>query len=209
MCYTILLVDDDSILVSSISTYLSSYGFNIKSANHGYEALEKLIFKPDLIILDIVMPEINGYDLIALIQENNLYKDIPFIFLTAKGMTKDRIMGYDLGCHGYLVKPFDPEELVAMIKNILNKHIKALSSQMVKKNHWIPKAKQGNIHNFTVTEKKVLKLVMQGLTNKEISDLLCFTTRNVEKYVSRLLAKTSTKNRTQLAQYGSRLDIDS
>jgi len=199
MCYTILLVDDDSILVSSISTYLSNYGFYIKSANHGHEALEKLSCKTDLIILDIVMPEINGYDLIKLIQHNNNYKNIPFIFLTAKGMTKDRIMGYDLGCNGYLVKPFDPEELVAMIKNILNQHIKALSRQTVKKE---------NVHNFTQTEKKVLKLVMRGLTNKEIADLLCFTTRNVEKYVSRLLDKTSSKNRTQLAQYGSRLDLN-
>lgn len=210
MCYTILLVDDDSILVSSISTYLSSYGFNIQSATHGYEALEKLICKPDLIILDIVMPEINGYDLITLIQANDSYKNIPFIFLTAKGMTKDRIMGYDLGCNGYLVKPFDPEELVAMIKNILNKHIpiQALAGQIVKKNHSIVKVEQEGNQNFTTTEKKVLKLVMRGLTNKEISDLLCFTTRNVEKYVSRLLNKTYTKNRTQLAQYGSRLDFN-
>ena len=208
MCYTILLVDDDSMLVSSISTYLSSHGFNIKSANNGNTALEKLSYKPDLIILDIVMPRINGYEFIKLMQKKNNYKDIPFIFLTAKGMTKDRIIGYDLGCNGYLVKPFDPEELVAMIKNILNNHTNAMNDQISKKKHSISEAQQEQEYKFTLIEKKVLKLVMRGLTNKEISDSLCFTTRNVEKYVSRLLAKTDTKNRTQLAQYGLRLELN-
>lgn len=208
MCYTILLVDDDSMLVSSISTYLSSQGFNIKSANNGNTALEKLSDKPDLIILDIVMPRINGYEFIKLMQKKKNYKDIPFIFLTAKGMTKDRIIGYDLGCNGYLVKPFDPEELVAMIKNILNHHINAMNDQISKKKYSISEAQQAKEYKFTLIEKKVLTLVMRGLTNKEISDSLCFTTRNVEKYVSRLLAKTDTKNRTQLAQYGSRLELN-
>lgn len=208
MCYTILLVDDDSILVSSISTYLSSHNFKVQSANDGDEALKKLSGKLDLIILDIVMPQINGYDLITLIKDDNKHKDIPFIFLTAKGMTKDRIMGYGLGCHGYLVKPFDPEELVAMIKNILNQYIKASSCQIVQKNNGGLKVKQEKVHDFTMTEIKVLKLVMRGLTNKEIADLLCCTTRNVEKYVSRLLSKTYTKNRTQLAQYGLRLVLN-
>lgn len=208
MCYTILLVDDDSMLVRSISTYLSSHGFNIKSANNGYTGLEQLSYKPDLIILDIVMPRINGYEFIKLIQEKNSHKNIPFIFLTAKGMTKDRIIGYDLGCNGYLVKPFDPEELVAMIKNILSHHLYLINDQIPKKEYSISEAQQEKEHKFTLTEKKVLKLVMRGLTNKEISDCLCFTTRNVEKYVSRLLAKTYTKNRTQLAQYGSRLELN-
>nr|YP_010988221.1 hypothetical protein UYM82_pgp158 [Rhodochorton tenue]WOK79417.1 hypothetical protein [Rhodochorton tenue] len=202
MCYTILLVDDDSSLISSISAYLSDYGFQLKSASSVPKALNILnVFKPDLIISDIVMPAVNGYDFVKFIKQTKEHSHIPFILLTAKGMTKDRILGYDLGCHGYLVKPFDPEELVAMIKNVLNHKIKIAREGTGNIDSFPHKQFYQNDRKFTATEKNVLNLVMQGMTNKEISDELCFSTRNVEKYVSRLLSKTNTRNRTHLAQY--------
>ncbi len=207
MCYKVLLVDDDASLVKSMVIYLSNQGFKIKSANTVKQALELIDDTVDLIILDIVMPKVNGFSFIKLLQKNKVYKNIPFIFLTAKGMTRDRIRGYDIGCYGYLVKPFDPEELVSLIKNI-SKHTSAiLPSPMIGGQHNISHVSR-NCENFSYTEKKVLKLLMLGMTNKEIAYNLSFTIRNVEKYVSRLLMKTSTKNRTQLAQYCYGLNLD-
>jgi DNA-binding NarL/FixJ family response regulator len=208
MCYTILLVDDDSSLTSSISAYLSGHGFQLKSANSISKALDLLsLYKPDLIISDIVMPKQNGYDFIKLIKKKQ-YSQVPFIFLTAKGMTKDRIIGYELGCYGYLVKPFDPEELVAMIKSILKRSRNSFISNYTDAAFTYSSKYNINRKIFTVTEEKVLRLVIKGLTNKEISEQLSFSTRNIEKYVSRLLAKTKTRNRTHLAQYCCSLNLN-
>ena len=68
------------------------------------------------------MPDVNGYEFLAKIREDPRYRSIPVVFLTARGMTSDRIQGYEAGCDAYLSKPFDPEELEAIVKNLLSKN---------------------------------------------------------------------------------------
>jgi DNA-binding NarL/FixJ family response regulator len=181
----------------------------VKSAENVSTALDLLnTYVPDLIISDIVMPEQDGYYLIKLMKSQIQYCHIPFIFLSAKGMTQDRISGYDLGCHGYIIKPFDPAELLSIIKNILL-NIKSSGREknvIVKDRFNFKQINEDTV--FTLQEQKILELVLQGMTNKEIADVLYFTLRNVEKYVSRLLFKTGTKNRTHLAQYFYRKKIN-
>nr|YP_009313389.1 Hypothetical protein ycf29 [Dichotomaria marginata]SCW21643.1 Hypothetical protein ycf29 [Dichotomaria marginata] len=208
MCYKVLLVDDDVSLTSSIALYLLNEGFNVKVSNDVSKALILLKnFLPDIVISDIVMPKQNGYDLLELMQDNSEMAKIPVIFLTAKGMTQDRIRGYDMGCYGYLTKPFDPAELLSIIKNILihvsNSKIKKVTYQQFNQDNYTGYI-NGSI-NFTEREKTVLKYVLQGMTNKEIANKLNLTVRNVEKYVSRLLSKTGTRNRTHLSQYFYRI----
>lgn len=135
---------------------------------------------------------------LAKLKKNKALSKIPVIFLTAKGMTKDRIKGYDMGCYGYLSKPFDPNELLSIINNLIARDVlkeaslqnSATSNQQL--NHKI---------RLTPREKSILDLVVDGLTNKEISTILNTSVRNVEKYVSRLLHKTNMKNRTLLVKY--------
>lgn len=214
MCDTILLVDDDPSLLLSLSMYLSNQGFVVESFSNVNSVLQFLDTKiPDLIISDIVMPQQDGYKLLRALKDNIKYKHIPLIFLSAKGMTQDRILAYNLGCHGYLIKPFDPEELLAMISGVLlnihnstndmlSFHSSDMSANMLK---------ERNIHesilSFTFREQTVLKLVLKGMTNKEIALELSLSIRNVEKYVSRLLAKTGTRNRTDLTQYCYQYEI--
>nr|YP_009314615.1 Hypothetical protein ycf29 [Liagoropsis maxima]SCW22869.1 Hypothetical protein ycf29 [Liagoropsis maxima] len=211
MCYKILLVDDDVGLLSSISEYLVNAGFIVDCVTTVTEAILKLdnVFY-HLIISDIVMPNLNGYDLIEYISKKNVSYKVPLIFLTAKGMTQDRIMGYDLGCYGYLTKPFDPAELLSMIRNILT-NLKNVSDDVYinQKDLFdlVDNSKTNIVNSLTEREKHVLKFVLRGMTNKEIAINLNLTVRNVEKYVSRLLSKTGTRNRTQLSQYFYRIDL--
>lgn len=203
----ILLVDDDELLISALSIYLSSHGFIIQSATSVNAALDLLNIQiPDLIISDIVMPKRDGYALLQLLKNTLKYKTIPLIFLSAKGMTPDRITGYNLGCHGYLVKPFNPEELLAMIQNILSNLKINESDQLLLEDRSsnlrdIEKDRLQELESFTFRENTILKCVLKGMTNKEIAVELSLSLRNVEKYVSRLLLKTSTRNRTELTQY--------
>lgn len=200
----LLLVDDDLYLRNSISDYLISEGFCVVTVSNVNSALTQIkLQKPDLIIADIMMPDIDGYDFIKILRciDNNLF-DIPIIFLTAKGMTEDRIKGYNLGCNAYLTKPFVPNELVSIINNIFNNMnlLQVVSSNSNKESNDIKTTRQVNTDHLTNREITILKLVTKGYTNKEIASDLKVSIRNVEKYVGRLLNKTSTRNRTELAQ---------
>ena len=167
-----------------------------------------------------MMPQVSGYEFLKQMREDVRFLNLPVVFLTAKGMTKDRIEGYNAGCDAYLSKPFDPDELVAIAENLIARRaiqsvtansntsemndlagqlaeIKALLKQKPAINVTPPPIKI----EFTPREQSVLELVVEGLMNKEIAKRLGTTIRNVEKYVSRLFSKTGTSSRTELVRY--------
>ena len=194
-----MLVENDTVLSKAIQEYLIDQGFNVDIALNGLEAFQLANkYKFDLIISDIIMPIIDGYELLEKLRKIDKLAKIPVIFLTAKGMTKDRIKGYNMGCYGYLSKPFDPEELVSLIKNLIYRD--SLNSQNLKKQN-SDEIPLFQLLYLTPREKSILNLVIDGLTNKEIAVILDTSIRNVEKYVSRLLQKTNTRNRTLLVKY--------
>lgn len=198
----ILIVDDDIYLNNVISEYLISEGFDVDLASSVHSALKVINnTKPDMIITDIMMPLIDGYEFIKMLRLHDQLLNIPIILLTAKGMTEDRIRGYDLGCNAYLTKPFDPKELLSIINNLFN-NINLLQTFQNDNNNTLFQSSNSVmlIEKLTNREMTILKLVSKGYKNKEIAQQLQVSTRNVEKYVSRLLTKTSTRNRTELAQ---------
>ncbi|MBD2708790.1 response regulator transcription factor, partial [Limnospira platensis] len=116
----LMLVDDDPNLVILISDYLELRGYQVTIAENGQKALEKLEEEvPELIICDIMMPEMDGYTLVKLIRENAQFGWISVIFLSAKGQSEDRVKGLNTGADVYMVKPFDPEELMAQVESSL------------------------------------------------------------------------------------------
>ena len=119
----ILLVDDEPGIRESVQAYLScNENWQVEVARDVNEAWEKIReTKPDIIVSDIMMPEVNGLEFLAQLREDSRYRNLPVVLLTAKGMTSDRIEGYTVGCDAYLPKPFDPEELEAIVKNLLDK----------------------------------------------------------------------------------------
>lgn len=197
----ILLVDDDKKLCNLLSSYLVSCNFSVKFVHSIRDALVCIEQKrPDLIISDIMMHDLDGYDFLKLLSLNDYLNKVPVIFLTAKGMTGDRIKGYDLGCYAYLIKPFDPKELVAIMNSILI-HVDLLIQDSV----FLKKYSNFSIYNnllnslnFTKREKNVLDLLLKGYMNKEIAITLNIGQRNVEKYVTRLFNKAKVRNRVEL-----------
>jgi two-component system KDP operon response regulator KdpE len=117
--YKILAVDDEQRMVRFIQLNLEQDGFEVITAYNGKEALEQVrIQLPDLILLDIMMPDINGFEVLKKIREVNT---VPVIMLTAKGEEDDRIQGLELGADDYITKPFSPRELLSRIRAVLRR----------------------------------------------------------------------------------------
>ena len=204
----IMVIDDEERLLLAIKRYLVTQGFQVIVCESGKAALDRLNNENiDLIVIDILMSNLNGYDLVKKLRTLPTTGHIPFIFLTAKGMTEDRIKGYKMGCKAYLGKPFDPEELVAIIDNVLcdKKNIQNILNvkneiQQLRNDIYRFSALE-EYKNFTNREINILLAVSNGLTNKDIANKLNVSVRNVENYISRLLHKTNSTNRVVLGNY--------
>ncbi|GBD91009.1 transcriptional regulatory protein YycF [bacterium BMS3Abin04] len=118
----ILLVDDEKDIVEFLQYNLEQEGFEVFSAFDGEMALAKMTNNPDLIVLDIMMPKMNGYEVCKKVRSNKNYDDIPIIFLTAKTSELDELKGFDLGADDYIKKPISPKMLVARVKSKLKKN---------------------------------------------------------------------------------------
>jgi two-component system alkaline phosphatase synthesis response regulator PhoP len=122
MSKKILVVDDEPDILHTVGQMLEMSGYEVIRAKDGSECIDKMNefeTDPDLIILDIMMPNVSGWDVAAKIKENPKWKNIPIVFLTAKGDTMSVGMG-GLAAVDYIVKPFDIKDLVVRVKKILN-----------------------------------------------------------------------------------------
>ncbi|MDB9527593.1 response regulator transcription factor [Oscillatoria sp. CS-180] len=216
----VLLVDDEAGLREAVQAYLEDSGLSVEVASNATEGWEKLqLSTPDVLISDIMMPQVDGYQFLEQVRTDPRYKSLPVVFLTARGMTSDRIQGYSAGVDAYLPKPFDPEELVAIVTNLIErqtaripeggelpdiaamaKQIEEIKALLTQKGS-IAKTPSPIRIDFTPREQDVLNRVAEGLMNKEIASRLDTSVRNVEKYVSRLFSKTGTNSRTELVRY--------
>ncbi len=118
----ILLVDDEKNFVIVMKSRLENAGYEISAAYDGLEAIEKVSQeRPDLIILDLVLPKMDGYKVCQKLKSDDKYKGIPIIMLTArgKGLDLERIVAMEFGADAYLTKPFEPKELLSKIKELL------------------------------------------------------------------------------------------
>lgn len=223
MSAQLLLVDDEPGLREAVKDYLEESGFKVQVASNAREGWELMQQNPpELVISDIMMPQVDGYQFLKQLREDPRFASLPVIFLTAKGMTSDRIQGYQAGVDGYLPKPFDPDELVAIVENLLARRanttqttnedgetpdIAELANQIAQikalltQRNAIPQTSPPFTIDLTPREQSVLNLVAEGLMNKEIARRLETSVRNVEKYVSRLFSKTGTNSRTELVRF--------
>ncbi|MGE5354295.1 MAG: response regulator transcription factor [Acidobacteriota bacterium] len=117
----ILLADDEKDIVEFLEYNLALEGFDVITAYDGKEALEKLSQKPDLIILDVMMPKFDGFEVCRQIRKNEQFSTTPVIFLTAKSSEVDEIKGLELGADDFIGKPISPKKLVARVKANLRK----------------------------------------------------------------------------------------
>ncbi|MFH0762594.1 MAG: response regulator [Candidatus Omnitrophota bacterium] len=121
----ILLVDDEAQLLEMVKMRLEANGYAVLSANDGQEAFDKARReKPDLIILDLMLPKIDGYKICRMLKFDEKYKNIPIILFTAKAQETDMGLGREVGADAYITKPFDPPALLAKIKELLKEEVK-------------------------------------------------------------------------------------
>lgn len=118
----ILIVDDDPDIVRLVSYNLTQAGFQIDTADTGRSAIEKAQgHPPDLIILDVMLPDVDGMEVCRSLRSQPSSKRIPIVMLTARGEEIDRVVGFELGADDYVMKPFSPRELVLRVKSILRR----------------------------------------------------------------------------------------
>lgn len=116
---TILVVDDEERMVRFIRLNLEHDGFQVVPAYRGYQALDALRQEmPDLVLLDVMMPDLDGFEVLKLIRETS---SVPVLMLTAKGEEDDRVRGLELGADDYITKPFSPRELVSRVRAVLRR----------------------------------------------------------------------------------------
>lgn len=185
----ILIVDDEEDILNLVEYNLTSKGYNVVKAMDGPEGLKKAETKsPSLIILDIMLPNMDGTEVLKELKKNNITENIPVIMLTAKGEEFDRVLGLELGADDYLTKPFSPRELMLRVKRILERTTAG---------HNQDKAKKGNTDVLIFREITIdLAKHKAFINNKEIDltktefDLLTYLLKNKGRVFSRDLLLT-------------------
>lgn len=128
----ILIIEDEKDIVNLLSYHFRQAGYNVSTALNGFEGLQKAKKeKPSIIILDLMLPELDGEDVCRALKADPLTKSIPILMLTAKSEEVDRIIGFELGADDYVTKPFSPRELVLRVKAILRRRESTLESQRI------------------------------------------------------------------------------
>jgi DNA-binding response OmpR family regulator len=118
---TVLLVDDEPDLLESLAIRFKASGYNVLTAIDGLDALQKArTLSPNLIILDLMLPKMDGYKVARLLKFDNRYSHIPILILSARGQDLDKEMGKNAGADDYMVKPFDSLDLISRVKRLLS-----------------------------------------------------------------------------------------
>ena len=204
MSKRLLVVDDEPNLLRAVAACLKAEDYEVSTARSGHEALMQLANSvPDLIISDIRMTGMDGYKLARQLRGSPRTALVPIVFLTAKDETADRVEGFRAGVDAYLTKPFEPEELIAVVNAILNRverthsQIARLVSAVTAENTTTSFQDEG----LTEAESRVAVAVSRGLSNKEIAAELEISVRTVENHISHILDKKGFSNRVEIARY--------
>lgn len=164
---TVAIVEDEADIVELLSIHLSKAGYAVRAFPDGKTFFDYLHKKtPDLIILDLMLPDIDGLDICKRLRKSNEYASMPIIMLTARGEEMDRILGLELGADDYVTKPFSPKELVSRVKAVLRRNTAASESRKIEiakglvmdlQRHEV--SVNGKKIDLTLTEFKILELL--------------------------------------------------
>ena len=198
----LLVVDDEPNLLRAVAAMLRAEGYEVTTARSGRDALMHVAKSvPDLVVSDIRMPGMDGYQLARSLRDSPRTSLVPIVFLTAKGETEDRVEGFRTGVDAYLTKPFEPEELLAVIRSILNRveRTHAQIARLVGAEDEKPALVRDE--ELTEAEWRVAEAVARGLSNKEIAAELSISVRTVENHISHVLSKKGFSNRVEIARH--------
>jgi two-component system, OmpR family, response regulator CssR len=177
MSRKIYLVEDEKTLNILLEKYLLREGYEVRTFSDGQSAIDKIKDMPDLWILDIMLPDIDGYEIIKAIKNNN--KNTPVIFMSARNEELDRVVGLELGSDDYLSKPFLPRELVIRTNKLIERVYGKVDSE--------PEDLMLNISGYKISKKQRMVFLESEeiqLTNKEF-ELLNYFVENKNNVISR------------------------
>lgn len=199
----ILLVDDNPKYLEDV---LPFYGYELSCAQDGAQALKILESGKqfDLVLLDVMMPNMNGWETLKAIRKNPILEEIPVIMVTAVNEDQKMISGLKIGADDYIVKPFILPNLLARIEAVLRRS-KRKNNKLSKSNVTI-----GQINNFnslTKREKDVLLLVTQGESNKSIAEKLVLSEVTVKSHLNSIFKKLNVANRTQAVLMSMQMNL--
>ena len=199
----ILIVDDNAKLLEDA---LPMYGYEVQVAPDGLHALKILDEKQDfdLILLDVVMPNLDGWETLKAIRQNSKISKIPIIMLTSVSDTNKQVSGLKFGADDYIVKPFILPNLLARIEALLRR-----SSWNKEEKHAtaLPFIKEGKISPLTQREKEILALVARGETNSKIAEKLFVREVTVKTHLNSIFRKLNVTNRTQAVLLAQQTEI--
>jgi len=208
---TVLLVDDDAALLEVMTIVLSSEGYRVVTAADGSAALKEVGREPlDLVILDVMLPKLSGFEVLKKIREQS---DVPVVMLTAKDQSVDKVVGLELGADDYITKPFDTKEMLARIRAILRRFgkrpggsengvLKLGPLELDPEGYTV--TRDGKPLDLTPTEFRILALLMRkpgrAFTRGQISESVStgsqyLASRYIDVHISRLRAKIETDPR--------------
>jgi DNA-binding NarL/FixJ family response regulator len=225
----VLLVDDEESIRKSVGQLLFNHGFEVSACGDAPTAIQIAQTRwdeagnprlPDIIISDVRMPEMDGLQFLEILRRDRRLQGIPVVLLTAKGMTQDRIAGYNAGADVYLPKPFDPDELVSICDGLIQQYdilngsdieledlkqdLDEIKYMLLEKggagigSGWLY---EGSNVFLAPDERQVLELLCQGLMNKEIAQKTFLSKRRVEQLLTSMYRKVNVKNRTELVRW--------
>jgi len=200
----ILIIEDEKVLRENIAGIVTHYGFRVISSASGEEGIKMAAESlPDLIICDIMLPGIDGFDVFKRIKQNSQLSAAAFIFLTAKSTRFDTRMGMDMGADDYLTKPFTKEELINSIKARLEK-ISKLRSMELKKDELIETALE-KMTSLTKAERKVFNKISEGLTTPQIAQKLFLSQKTIENHRVNISRKLNLSGPNSLISFALRV----
>jgi len=202
----ILVIDDNPKYLKDV---LPSYGYEVVVATNGLIGLNTLRNNEDnfdLVLLDVVMPTLDGWETLKKIRANRITESIPVIMLTAMDQEYQQISGLKFGADDYIVKPFTLPNLLARIESLLRRS-KWKSESLVASKANLPFAAEEPIDELTNREKEVLALVAKGASNGEIAEKLFVREVTVKTHLNNIFKKLNVTNRTQAVLLGMQLMI--
>ena len=197
--YTILIIDDDPVFTRMMSLILQTEGFCVRTVSDGQSGLASIGEKrPDLILCDICMPDVDGYVVLEALKRERVLADIPFIFVTGMGERDDIRRGMSSGADDYLPKPFSADELLAAVAGRIKRH------EMIIQQCLAPDCEEEQTilrEKITKREREVLLMVGRGATSREIAKKMGVTLKTIEAHRANLMNKLDARNAATLARW--------
>ena len=197
--YSIVLIEDDSAYISIMKAILRPEGFDVRSASNGQSGLDLVRERrPDLILCDVMMPDMDGYSVLDSLKKEASFTDIPFIFVTGLEGRAELRRGMLAGADDYLSKPFTADELLAAVTVRIRRHEMILAGQgrsHFQEEHTLLRQR------ITRREREVLLMVGKGATSKKIAERLGVALKTVEVHRANLMRKLDVGNAVALARW--------